>query len=61
MSKQYLVIEHYERKKFEDLLNEAHVEGWALIHFNSIYARLGSDHQDHHTQFHAIMEKEEQP
>lgn len=57
MNEEYKVIDHYQRKKFEELLNEAGKQGWVLIRFNSIFARLGNDHQDHHVQFHAVMRK----
>ena len=54
---EYKVIDQYQRWEFEEKLNEAAKEGWKLIHFNSIFARLGTDHQDHHTQFHAVMKR----
>ncbi len=57
MNTEYKVIDHYERKKFEELLNEASKEGWSLTHFNSIFARLGNDHRDQHTQFHAVLKR----
>ena len=59
MSEEYKVIEHYESRAFEVLLNEAAKEGWKLIHFNSVFARLGNDHRDHHTQFYAILSRTE--
>ena len=60
MKTEYKVVEHYELLRFELLINEAAKEGWSLTHFNSIYARLGSDHRDHHTLFHAILKRIEE-
>ncbi|KKL46713.1 hypothetical protein LCGC14_2342760 [marine sediment metagenome] len=57
MNVEYKLIEHFQPKEFTTLLNEAAKEGWVPIHFNSIYARLGEDHRDHHTQFHVILKR----
>ena len=57
MNTEYKVIDHYERKRFEELLNEAAIEGWSLTHFNSIFARLGNNDRDHHVQFHAVLKR----
>ena len=57
MNTEYKVIDDYQQGAFERKLNEASKEGWSLIHFNSIFARVGNDHRDHHTQFHAVLKR----
>ena len=60
MKVEYKVIDHYERTKFEELLNIASKEGWSLIHFNSIFARVGNDYRDQHVLFHAVLKRIEE-
>ena len=55
---EYKVLDHYLKREFEEELNKLAKEGWEVIHFNSIFARVGNDHRDQHTQFHAIMKKD---
>lgn len=56
--KEYKVLDEYQRSTLEKVLNEFAGDGWKIAHFNSIFARLGNDHRDHHIQFHVILERE---
>ncbi len=57
MNTRYKVIDDYQREAFEEKLNNAAKKGWSLIYFNSIFARVGDDHRDQHTRFHAVMKR----